>query len=112
MTDFQTKYSLDHRRKESAKILERYQSRKPIIVHIAPDMILDKYKYLVPDDLTISQFICVLRKRINLAPEKAIFVFINNILPPSSATIISIYNTYKNDDGFLYFSIRGENVFG
>ena len=40
-------------------------------------------RYLVPADLTVGQFVYVIRKRIKLPPEKAIFVFINNYLPPT-----------------------------
>jgi len=40
-------------------------------------------RYLVPSDLTIGQFIYVIRKRIKLSPQQAIFVFVNNVLPPS-----------------------------
>jgi hypothetical protein len=31
----------------------------------------------------VGQFVYVIRKRIKLSPEKAIFIFINNILPPT-----------------------------
>lgn len=112
MTDYRERYSFDQRHSESTKILRKYQSRIPIIAQTGPDMILDKYKYLVPNDLTIAQFIYVLRKRMNLTPEKAIFVFVDNTLPSSSATISSIYDSKKDADGFLYFSIRGEHTFG
>ena len=44
---------------------------------------IDKKKYLVPGDLTAGQFVYVIRKRIKLSPEKAIFIFVNNILPPT-----------------------------
>ena len=37
----------------------------------------------MPADLTVGQFVYVIRKRIKLSPEKAIFIFINNILPPT-----------------------------
>ena len=40
-------------------------------------------RYLVPADLTVGQFVYVVRKKVNLTPEKAIFVFVNNILPPT-----------------------------
>jgi GABA(A) receptor-associated protein len=40
-------------------------------------------RYLVPADLTVGQFIYVVRKRIKLSPEKAIFVFVKNTLPPT-----------------------------
>jgi len=32
-------------------------------------------------DLTVGQFVYVVRKRIKLSPEKAIFVFVKNTLP-------------------------------
>ena len=44
---------------------------------------IDKKKYLVPADLTVGQFVYVIRKRIELPPEKAIFIFVNNQMPPT-----------------------------
>jgi hypothetical protein len=46
---------------------------------------IDKKKYLVPADLTVGQFVYVIRKRIKLSPEKAIFIFVKNVLPPTGA---------------------------
>lgn len=43
---------------------------------------IDKKKYLVPADLTVGQFVYVIRKRIKLSPEKAIFIFVDEVLPP------------------------------
>lgn len=40
-------------------------------------------RYLVPADLSVGQFVYVVRKRIKLSAEKAIFVFIENTLPPT-----------------------------
>ena len=36
---------------------------------------IDKKKYLVPCDLTVGQFVYVIRKRIKLKPEKALFIY-------------------------------------
>jgi len=41
------------------------------------------FRYLVPADLSVGQFVYVVRKRIKLSAEKAIFVFIENTLPPT-----------------------------
>ncbi|KAE9034773.1 hypothetical protein PR001_g9578 [Phytophthora rubi] len=63
-----------------------YSDRIPVICEKAdPSDILDidKKKFLVPVDLTVGQFVYVIRKRIKLSPEKAIFIFINNVLPPT-----------------------------
>lgn len=38
-------------------------------------------RYLVPVDTTLGQFVYVIRKRINLSAEKAIFMFVDNVLP-------------------------------
>ena len=69
-------------------------------------------EFLVPSDLTCGQFVYVIRKRIKLSPEKALFIFCNNQLPPTSALMSSIYAEHKDNDGFLYVTYSGENSFG
>ncbi|KAE9616807.1 putative autophagy protein Atg8 ubiquitin [Lupinus albus] len=54
--------------------------------------------YLVPADLTVGQFVYVVRKRVKLSPEKAIFIFVNNILPPTGAMMSAIYEENKDED--------------
>ncbi|KAJ4833723.1 Autophagy- protein 8f [Turnera subulata] len=71
------------RRAEAARIREKYPDRIPVIVEKAersdiPN--IDKKKYLVPADLTVGQFVYVIRKRIKLSAEKAIFIFVDNVL--------------------------------
>lgn len=56
---------------------------------------LDKKKYLVPSDLTVSQFYFLIRKRVHLRPEDALFFFVNNVIPPTSATMGSLYQVYS-----------------
>ena len=65
---------------------------------------IDKKKYLVPSDLTVGQFVYVIRKRIKLSPEKAIFIFVDEVLPPTAALMSSIYEEHKDEDGFLYIT--------
>jgi GABA(A) receptor-associated protein len=115
MTDFKKKHNFDKRLNESKLITEKYPDKVPIIVERLknsdiPD--IDKKKYLVPKDLTAGQFIYVIRRRIKLEKEKAIFVFIKDILTPTSATIEQLYEDNKDDDGFLYVVYSGENAFG
>ncbi|XAR68101.1 hypothetical protein NMG60_11003112 [Bertholletia excelsa] len=112
---FKLEHPLERRQAEAARIREKYPDRIPVIVEKAersdiPD--IDKKKYLVPADLTVGQFVYVVRKRIKLSPEKAIFVFVKNILPPTAAMMSAIYEENKDEDGFLYMSYSGENTFG
>ena len=73
---------------------------------------LDACRYLVPVDLTVGQFVYVIRKRIKLRPEKAIFIFVSSVLPPSAALMSSIYEEHRDEDGFLYIQYSGEHTFG
>ncbi|KAA8522236.1 hypothetical protein F0562_012909 [Nyssa sinensis] len=83
---FKQEHDLEKRRAEAARIREKYPDRIPVIVEKAersdiPN--IDKKKYLVPADLTVGQFVYVIRKRIKLSAEKAIFIFVDNVLPPT-----------------------------
>ncbi|XP_037476965.1 autophagy-related protein 8A-like [Triticum dicoccoides] len=114
-TCFKTEHPLERRKAESARIREKYADRIPVIVEKAdksdvPE--IDKKKYLVPADLTVGQFVYVVRKRIKLSPEKAIFVFVNSTLPPTASLMSAIYEENKDEDGFLYMTYSGENTFG
>jgi GABA(A) receptor-associated protein len=109
-------HDLSVRTREAESIKMRHPERCPIIVTKAKNCVnvpdIDKHKYLVPLDLTVGQLVYVIRKRIKLRPEQAIFLFINNILPPTSELIGKIYNENKDNDGFLYVEYSGENTFG
>lgn len=73
---------------------------------------IDKKKYLVPADLTVGQFLYVIRKRIELQPETALFLFCANSIPANTDLIATVYEEYKDEDGFLYVQYSGENTFG
>lgn len=60
--------------------------------------------------MTVGQFVYVIRKRIKLSPEKAIFIFVDEVLPPTAALMSSIYEEHKDEDGYVniyfYFVLR------
>jgi len=114
-TSFKSQHAFDKRKAEAARIRLKYPDRIPVISEKAessniPD--IDKKKYLVPSDLTMGQFVYVIRKRIKLPPDAAIFVFVNNTLPSISALMSEIYQQHKDEDGFLYVTYSGESTFG
>jgi len=115
MPPFKSEHAYEKRESEAHRIREKYPDRIPVICERDPRSDIpdiDKKKYLVPQDLTVGQFVYVIRKRIQLSPEKAIYIFINNVLPPTAALMSSIYEEQKDDDGFLYITYSGENTFG
>jgi len=105
----------EKRRAEGEKIRKKYPDRIPVIVEKAPKCRLadcDKKKYLVPTDLTVGQFYFLIRKRIHLRPEDALFFFVNNVIPPTAATMGQLYQDHHEEDLFLYIAYSDENVYG
>ena len=115
--NFNKRFSLNERWNEASRIMKKYPDRIPIICERANTAnrdcpLIDKNKYLVTKDLTLGQFIYIIRKRLRLSSEKAIFLFINGTIPPSSCMFTDIYDFHKDVDGFLYITYSFENTFG
>lgn len=117
MSLYKEKVSLTQRVIESSKVRQKFPGRIPVIVEKArnnrtdiPD--IDKCRFLVPADLSFGQFLFVIRKRMMLSPDKAIFLFVNNVLIPSSELMSSVYYKHCDVDGFLYVVYSGESTFG
>ena len=120
---FKSEHPFENRQKEAQRITSKYEDRIPVIAepHKRTNLpVIDKKKYLVPSDLTVAQFQYVIRKRIKLTPEQALYVFVEtrdgskvtHILPPTSQTMLAVYNEHKDEDGFLYMTYSGDNAFG
>ena len=112
---FKENFPFDKRKGESTRIMQKYPDRVPIIVENSANSnlpTLAKQKYLVPTDLSVGQFIYVIRKRVQLTPDQALFIFIDGALPSSSALMSRLYEKYKDKDDFLYATISGESTFG
>ena len=113
--NFKQEHSFQNRIAESQRVLSKYPDRVPIICEKSNKCRmddLDKKKYLVPSDLTVGQFVYVIRKRLRLPAEKAIFLFVSGAIPPTSTCLNVLYEQYKDKDGFLYIQYSEENVFG
>jgi GABA(A) receptor-associated protein len=93
------------------KLMVRYPNRVPVIVEskIEECKIL---KYMVEKDRTIASFLIQLRKNIHMSSKKAIFMFVNNCLPPNSYTVGQVWELHKNEDGILHIQYSLENTFG
>jgi len=112
---YKEEHPFEKRRSEGEKIRRKYPDRVPVIVERAPKARiaeLDKKKYLVPSDLTVGQFYFLIRKRVSLRPEDALFFFVNNVIPPTSATMGSLYQEHHEEDFFLYIAYSDESVYG
>ena len=115
-SQFRAEFTLARRKEESSRMREKHPDRIPVIVEKRDKSTLpniDKRKFLVPYDLTFCQFIHVIRKRLRVEKDQALFTFIDdNKLPPVGQMMSAIFEDSKNEDGFLYVTYTGENVFG
>ena len=114
-TPFKDKHPFEKRLLESSRIMEKYPNRIPVICECVggevPD--IDRKKYLVPSDLSMAEFLYVIRKRIKIKPEQSIYLFVGDSVMVAGCQIMgSVYAEHKDLDGFLYTCYSGENTFG
>jgi GABA(A) receptor-associated protein len=111
---YRSEKSFPARKQECEKLLEKFADRVPIIIEQRASFPgkLDKNKYLVPKEINVGQMLHLVRRRSKCAPETGIFLFINNTMPPSTALIHDLSHKHKDDDGFLYMDVCGEDTYG
>lgn len=119
MNDFKVKYTVDYRKRESNRILTTHVDKVPVIISkaskICPKSVLDRNKFIVPNDLTVGQFLFVIRRHLpELKPHEGLFLYLEstNDIPATSDSMKIVYDKYMDEDGFLYIKITGESIFG
>jgi GABA(A) receptor-associated protein len=115
-SSFKSQFSESKRNFEASRILLKYSDRRPIICERALNQPtipnIDRNKYLVPTDLTVGQFVFVVRQRLKLSSEQALFFNVHGEIPSSTETILNLYERHKDPDNFLYITYMAENTFG
>ncbi|KAJ4727892.1 Autophagy-related protein [Melia azedarach] len=112
---FKEEFTFEQRLEESRDVIAKYPDRVPVIAERysktdLPDM--EKKKFLVPRDMSVGQFIHILSSRLHLTPGKALFIFVKNTLPQTATLMDSVYESFKDEDGFLYMCYSSEKTFG
>jgi Autophagy protein Atg8 ubiquitin like len=95
------------------ELIARYPGYVPVIVSSKSSEIkLHKHKYFVSGDVSLGQFMVVLRKHIdNIDPSHGLYLFVRNVLPTAS-TPLSLIHKEHHVDQVLYLTICKENTFG
>jgi len=102
--------------KNADQLIKKYPDRIPIHIEKGDNKIkqsLKKRLYLVPGDLTMGQFMYIIRKQLKLPPEDAMFIFCGYSIIPASAILSEIYDKYKDKEtGHIKMKYYKEAVFG
>ena len=120
-------------KKKVEQMMLKNPDRVPIIIS-SNSFKIEKLKYIVPNSITIGELMIMLRKKNNINPQEAIFLFIkdnnnlNNsdkskskikskkenegILVPSSSTLGTLHHQHKDENLILHIFFEKEAVFG
>ncbi len=101
------------------EMIKKHPNRVPIIISSNSFKEHGQHRFIVPNNITIAEFMKILRNKVSLRPEEAIYVFVKDItiskegiLVPSSSTVESIYNQYKDKNLVLNLIYEKEEIFG
>lgn len=114
--EFKMKNPFEQRKMESKRVMDKFTDKIPIVLEKSDTSTLpeiDKKKFVVPYDITIGEFLHIVRKKLKISTTDAIFLLINNnTIPHTGSTIKEIYNKYADKDGFLYVTYSSQQAFG
>jgi GABA(A) receptor-associated protein len=94
MVDQRKTIPIEKRKEESARILQTYPDRVPVYVMRSSNSALpniDKYKYLVPNDLTVYHLAYIIRKRINLNSTESMFLYCDGKVLKGDRLVCQLY---------------------
>ncbi|XP_077522345.1 microtubule-associated protein 1 light chain 3 gamma-like isoform X3 [Amblyomma americanum] len=114
---FKEQRSLASRKEEVTNIRQRFPSKIPVIVErYAKEKnlpLLDKTKFLVPQELTMSQFVSIVRNRLQISACQSFYLLVDNkSMANLSKTLSDVYADWHDEDGFLYITYASQEMFG
>ena len=96
----------------------KYPNKVPIVVEPITGgnvaFVLDKKKYLVPNNRTLGWFMAYLRRYhiTKLQEGDGLYTVVGNTIPGSNCVLGELLNTHGDEDGLLQLEIHLESCFG
>ena len=125
-SEYRMKKPRDERKIEATHILTKYPKRIAIVLERSKtatieDLHPEKLKWLVPQDMNVSQFIKTVHQKKKFAKVQGedgverdidLYLFINNVIIDTDASIQYLFDKNKHTDGFLYMKYSNKYDFG
>ena len=106
----------EERKEEYQKVIEQNPGKVGIIVEKDPKSQIadiEKKKFLIKEDMTLTQFTKIIRNRLKIDEKQALFFLANGKTSlTGNDTMREIYNKYKDEDGFLYIAYASQEIWG
>ncbi|XP_067244859.1 microtubule-associated proteins 1A/1B light chain 3C [Chanodichthys erythropterus] len=114
---FKQRKCLATRKDEVCNIRSKFPNKLPVIVERYLQEkklpLLDKTKFLVPNELTLGQFLSLLRSKIALEASQALYLLISGRnMSCLSTSMGEVYSQFRDPDGFLYITYASQDMFG
>lgn len=91
----------------------KYPERIPVIIEGCTGLKkLPRNKFMTAQNTLVRDMLMNVRKRIDVDPSKAIFLFCGDTMLPMDVSFAEIYPKYKDKDGFLKIKYNEEVTFG
>ena len=109
--------NLKTRQRQFSKLSKEHPDKVPIILERDINCTINKpikSKYILSKEITMAEFVKIIREKLELKPERAIFLLVNGKHSVTmNEELGNIYNKHKDEkDGFLYMSYSEEIVYG
>ncbi|CAD6195155.1 unnamed protein product [Caenorhabditis auriculariae] len=114
---FKERRPFHERQKDVLEIRRQQPNKVPVIIERFDGErslpLMDRCKFLVPDHITVAELMSIVRRRLQLHPQQAFFLLVNEkSMVSNSMTMSQLYQMDKDSDGFVYMVYTSQPAFG